>query len=63
MEVKHQEMKSDGTWYPAKRVLVDHVKTDAGNRKVYLTKEAKEIIQLARETITEYGFSDEDFIF
>ena len=29
MEVKHQEKDSNGNWRPAKRILVDHVKSDA----------------------------------
>lgn len=63
MEVKYQEQSNNGKWYPAKRIIVDHAKTDAGNRKIYLTTNALGIISLAKKTIEEEGFSDENFIF
>lgn len=63
MEVKYQEKTSDGYWKPAKRILVEHVKSDAGNRRIYLTSEASEIIELARKTIADNDFTNEDFMF
>lgn len=62
-EVKYQEQTQDGIWKPAVRMIVDHVKSAAGNRRIYLTKDAMNIILLARKTIEKEGFSDEDYIF
>ena len=63
MEVKYQEQTQDGLWKPAVRIIVDHVKSDAGNRRIYLTKDAMDIILLARKTIEEEDYSDDDYIF
>lgn len=62
MEVRHQERREDNTWKPAELILVDHVKTEAGDRHVYLTKTAKNILKEARRSAIKSGFINE-FIF
>lgn len=42
---------------------VEHAKTDAGDRNIYLTKEAREIIKLIKEWNISHGLSDEEFVF
>lgn len=63
MEVRHQEKDSNGNWRPVKRILVDHLKSYVGNRRIYLTYEALEVISLVKKTIEEEGFFEEDFMF
>ena len=43
--------------------VVDNTKTPAGVREIYLTKEAREIIEMVLETNKRYGYHDEDFLF
>ncbi|MDD4113104.1 MAG: tyrosine-type recombinase/integrase [Herbinix sp.] len=62
MEVRHQERREDNTWKSAELILVDHVKSDAGDRHVYLTKSAKQILKEARKSAIKNGFINE-FIF
>ena len=50
MEVRHQERREDNTWKSAELILVDLVKSDAGDRHVYLTKSAKQILKEARKS-------------
>lgn len=42
---------------------VEHAKTDAGDRNIYVTKEAREIINLIKEWNNSHGLSDEEFVF
>jgi integrase len=62
MEVRQEEQKDDSTWNKAELVLVDHVKTDAGYRKVYLTKTAKNILKEIKKSYMKNGLNSE-FIF
>lgn len=62
MEVRHEEQNDDNTWKKAELVLVDHVKTDAGYRKVYLTQTAKNLLKEVRKSYMRYGINSE-FIF
>ncbi|NLZ83334.1 MAG: site-specific integrase [Clostridiales bacterium] len=62
MEVRQEKLNDDNTWNKADLVLVDHVKTNAGYRKVYLTKEAKHILHEVRKSYMRRGLNSE-FIF
>lgn len=43
--------------------VVSHTKTDYGDREVYLTKKAREIIHEAKKFNLKYGLYDNGFIF
>lgn len=63
MEVRTQKQNEDGSWQEAKYVIVEHVKTDAGDRKIYLTSKARETIELIKDTNLKNGYKDNDYIF
>lgn len=63
MVQKLERQRPDGSWLPAKWEVVPHTKTDAGFRKVYLTKEARRIISVIMEANKENQFYDDDFLF
>lgn len=62
-EVKEEHRNADGSWLPTKKAVVEYTKSEAGDRKVYLSSKAKEIIQKILENNKEHGFSDGDYIF
>lgn len=43
--------------------VVDHTKTDYGDRQVFLTAEAKRLIQVAKSWHDEHGISSDGYIF
>ena len=45
MEVRTVEQRADGTWTTQKFKVVDYTKSEAGDRFVYLSSKAKEIIK------------------
>lgn len=63
IEVKEQTKKEDGSWNTPKYIVVDHAKTNAGLRKVYLTSKAREIIELIKKLNLKNGYSNDEFIF
>lgn len=63
MEVRTTEQLPDGSWAPQHFKIVEHTKSEAGNRKVYLTKAAREIIQQIKNCNQEHGYKDNDFLF
>lgn len=63
MEIKTDKQNSDGSWNPSIRAVVDYTKSEAGDRQIYLTTEARRIIKLIIENNREQGFSDNDFLF
>lgn len=62
MEVENR-VQVDGKWKCNGYKIVEHTKTKAGNRKVILTTEAKELIERAKALNEANGFYDDDFIF
>lgn len=60
---RQERQKEDGTWYPARWVTVDYTKSDAGDRYVYLTKEARRIIKIIQQANENAGIHDRDFLF
>ena len=63
MEVRHEEIcEETNTWKPAKLILVEHTKSNAGDRHVYLTKKAIEILVEAKKSQDENGIKSE-FVF
>lgn len=63
MAQKQERQRPDGTWYPAKWVVVEHTKSLAGDRYIYLTKEARRIIKAILSANEENSFYDNDFLF
>ena len=45
------------------REIVEHTKSQDGDRQVYLTEAAKDIINAARRYQTEHGYDSNGFIF
>ncbi len=58
-----ERQRPDGTWYPAQWETVEHTKTSAGERSVYLTLTARKIIQTILDSNKEHGFYDSSFLF
>lgn len=50
-------------WRRDTNELVDHAKTDDGDREIYLTSKAKMIIDMARQRQQELGIDDTGYIF
>lgn len=63
MAQKEQRQRPDGTWYPAKWVVIEHTKSSAGDRFVYLTKEARRILKIIMDTNQENGWYHNGFLF
>lgn len=63
MAQKVERQRPDGTWYPTSWATVDHVKSSAGDRYVYLTKEARRIIKIIMDYNAENNLHEDDFLF
>lgn len=63
MAQKLERQRPDGTWYPSTWTTVEHAKTSAGDRYIYLTKEARRILQIIIDANEQAGEHDNDFIF
>ena len=63
MVQKQERQRPDGSWYPARWEAVEHTKSSAGDRMIYLTKEARHIIKVILDSNEENGFYDDDFLF
>ena len=62
-EVVDYDMLEDGTFVYAGVKVVDHAKTEAGERSIPYTHGAKQIIALIKKTSEKYGFYDEGYVF
>lgn len=63
MAQRIERQRPDGTWYPSTWVTVDHAKSDAGDREVYLTEVARRIIKLILDSNENNHYRDHDFLF
>ena len=63
MAQKVERQRPDGTWYPTSWATVDHVKSSAGDRYVYLTKDARRIIKIIMDYNAENHLHEDDFLF
>lgn len=63
MAQKVERQRPDGTWYPTSWATVDHVKSSAGDRYVYLTKEARRIIKIIMDYNAENNLHEDNFLF
>lgn len=63
MESIQYKRLPDGTWSNPKRVIIDRTKSDVGNRNVYLTSVAMDILKTIRKTNEEKGYGNSGYIF
>lgn len=63
MEVRTVEQLADGTWSKQKYDVVNHAKSDAGEREVYLSKKAKDILKCIIKANRKHGYSDNGYLF
>lgn len=63
MEIANYEVDDDGNVTRNGTKVEDHTKSSAGERKIYLNQEAKDILQLVKKTNMKYGYYDDNYIF
>ena len=63
METKEYEKQRDGTWRDPERVVISRTKTIQGNRNVYLTTIARDILEQIRLCNEQKGYDNTDYIF
>ena len=63
MESKEEKQDEQGNWIPANIIVAEHTKSSAGDRNVFLTKEAKRILAMIKDWNNENGFSDSRYVF
>lgn len=63
MEIREVEQLSDGSWSTQKFKVVEYTKSEAGERNVFLTSKAKDIINRIIECNQNHGYSDNGFLF
>lgn len=63
METKEYEKQRDGTWRNPERVVISRTKTIQGNRNVYLTTIARDILEQIRLCNEQKGYDNTDYIF
>lgn len=63
MAQKLERQRPDGSWYPATWKIVEHAKSSAGDRYVYLTEEARRIIKTIMDDNAEKHLNQDDFLF
>lgn len=62
MERRKEEQQPDGTWKFVGYEIVEHTKSDAGNRNTYLTMKARKILQTIRTWQEEHGFQNSEYV-
>ncbi len=62
-EVKEERQREDGGWLPARRIIVDYTKSEAGDRMVYLSSKARQIVKKILDNNKTQGFREGDYIF
>lgn len=62
-EVREQKKDSSGEWLPARKIVVDYTKSEAGDRWVFLSSKAQEIIRMIQTNNAEQKFHDGDYLF
>lgn len=62
-EVKNQTQNEDGTWNFPERIIVEHTKSDSGNRIIYLAQNARQILLSVKNYNLSNGLENSEFIF
>ena len=57
------ELNSEGNFKYNGKKVVEHAKTDAGEREIPYTAYARQIIQMIKDASEQYGYYDEGYIF
>ena len=63
MESRKVEQFPDGSWSKQTFVVVDYTKSEAGDREVYLSRTARNILQEILRSNAQHGYYDNDFLF
>ena len=63
METKEYEKLSDGTWSNPTRIVIPRTKSLQGNRNVYLTTAARDILEQIRQCNESKGYDNTGYIF
>lgn len=63
MAQRQAKQRPDGTWSFSEWKIVEHLKSSAGDRYIFLTKEARKIIQTILAHNRSQGYKDEGFLF
>ena len=63
MEVRKVKQLEDGTWSKQTFTVVDYTKSAAGDREVYLSMNAKKILEKVISCNREHGYSDNGYLF
>lgn len=63
MEVKNYIIDDKGEITKDSVIVIEHVKSDAGYRKLYLNEKAREILNIIKKRNIKYGLYDGDYIF
>lgn len=62
-EVKKEHKGENGEWLPASKTVVEYTKSEAGDRMVFLSSKARQILQKILDNNLEQGFHEGDYIF
>lgn len=63
MEIRVKEQNPDGSWKPQCYAIAEHAKTEAGNRRVYLSSTARKILESVIQSNREHGYKEDGFLF
>ncbi|MCR4960575.1 MAG: tyrosine-type recombinase/integrase [Lachnospiraceae bacterium] len=63
MERKVHAEQSDGTWKTIGYEVVNHTKSEAGDRNTYLTQRARDLLQMIKEWNNDHGYADREYVF
>lgn len=63
METREYERRPDGSWGGERYTVTERTKSFAGNRNVYLTSIARDILQKAEAHNASQGYADNEYIF
>lgn len=63
METKEYERLPDGSWSKEKYIVIERTKSYAGNRNVYLTSIARDILKQVKEHNLANGYGNSEYIF
>lgn len=63
MEIREQEHMADGTWQTSGRVVADRTRSIRGNRNVYLTATARNILARLKGFNEKMGYGNKGYIF
>ncbi len=63
MAQRRASQRADGSWDFSKWKVVEHIKSSAGDRYVYLTQEARRIIQVILDANQRNNFYDDGYLF